>query len=62
MLMCLKHWRMVPRDIQNKVWATYQEGQEQGKATPSKEWHEAADEAIEAVYKKEQDIPAYARR
>ena len=26
-LMCLKHWRMVPRDMQREVWQTYREGQ-----------------------------------
>jgi hypothetical protein len=57
MLMCLKHWRMVPKDIQSWVWETYQPGQEQGKATPSAKWHEAADAAIEAVFRKENAIP-----
>lgn len=28
MLMCLKHWRMVPKKLQKEVWQTYVEGQE----------------------------------
>ena len=31
MLMCAKHWRMVPRENQRTVWATYRPGQEQDK-------------------------------
>lgn len=53
MLMCLKHWRMVPRDLQRAVWATYRTGQCQLNPLPSKEWHAAADAAIAAVAEKE---------
>lgn len=28
MLMCLKHWRMVPRAVQMQVWRHYRPGQE----------------------------------
>lgn len=52
MLMCLKHWRMVPRDIQRRVWSTYRPGQCDDKQ-PSESWHEAADAAIAAVATKE---------
>ena len=44
---------MVPRKLQNQVFATYQRGQEEGKVTPTQAWHDAADAAIEAVYEKE---------
>lgn len=27
MLMCKRHWFMVPKAIQSRVWATYREGQ-----------------------------------
>lgn len=47
-LMCLDHWRMVPRDIQRSVWASYRPGQCDDKR-PSTEWHVAADAAIAAV-------------
>lgn len=52
MLMCFKHWRMVPRDLQRAVWATYRPGQCDDKR-PSPEWHAAADAAIAAVAQKE---------
>jgi hypothetical protein len=47
-LMCLKHWRMVPLKLQQRVWATYRHGQCDDKS-PSEQWHEAADAAIAAV-------------
>jgi hypothetical protein len=58
MLMCLRHWRMVPRDIQRRVWATYRPGQCDD-MRPSEAWHEAADAAIRAVAEKEaaQEVP-----
>lgn len=52
MLMCYWHWGMVPKEIQKRVWKHYRDGQCEDK-NPSKEWHEAADEAIRAVAKKE---------
>lgn len=52
MLMCLRHWRMVPRNLQRAVWATYRRGQCDDKQ-PSSEWHDAADAAIAAVAAKE---------
>lgn len=27
MLMCKRHWFMVPREIRNRVWSTYRDGQ-----------------------------------
>ena len=45
LLMCLRHWRMVPAAIQRAVWATYRPGQCDDKL-PSKAWHEAASAAI----------------
>lgn len=53
MLMCLKHWRSVPKNIQRRVWATYRPGQCDD-MSPSSEWHVAADAAIKAVWDKEQ--------
>jgi hypothetical protein len=52
MLMCLRHWRMVPRKLQEAVWRTYRPGQCDDK-DPSEAWHEAADAAIAAVAAKE---------
>lgn len=50
--MCLRHWRMVPVELQRAVWATYRPGQEVNKQ-PSREYLEAARAAINAVAAKE---------
>ncbi len=52
MLMCKKHWFMVPTGLRVKVWAAYRPGQCDDKQ-PSEAWHAAADAAIAAVYEKE---------
>jgi len=52
LLMCLRHWRMVPIDIQRRVWKHYRRGQEIDKR-PSKEYLEVMKEAIEYVARKE---------
>lgn len=49
MLMCRRHWYMVPREMRNRVWNTYQRGQEIGQVLPTEAWFEASKEAIEAV-------------
>lgn len=48
MLMCLKHWRMVPRSLQDRVWATYRVGQEIDKQ-PSAEYLEVQKAAVDWV-------------
>lgn len=48
LLMCLKHWRLVPADLQNEVWRTYRRGQEVSK-DPSGEYMIAQKAAVEAV-------------
>lgn len=52
LLMCLRHWRRVPRQLQKAVWKFYRPGQEEDKA-PSAEYIAAARAAIEAVAKLE---------
>lgn len=52
MLMCPKHWRMVPAHIQKAVYKHYRPGQCDDKK-PSQAWHDAADAAIKAVSAKE---------
>lgn len=52
LLMCKVHWFMVPKNIRNKVWEHYRPGQCDDKR-PSKEWLDAADQAIRAVAIKE---------
>jgi hypothetical protein len=53
LLMCTKHWRMVPLALQQKVWRHYRAGQEQDKQ-PSAEYLEAAKNAIAAVKQAEE--------
>ena len=53
LLMCRRHWFMVPRDLRRAVWLHYVEGQCDLDPPPSKEWHTAADRAIKAVARKE---------
>lgn len=45
MLMCVTHWRKVPKDIRDAVWANYRHGQCDD-MRPSKAWHSAANAAI----------------
>lgn len=52
MLMCLKHWRMVPKLSQARIWLTYRPGQEIDKH-PSALYMDAQREAVEAVAVKE---------
>jgi hypothetical protein len=52
-LMCLKHWRMVPNQIQDQVWAYYRPGQEIDKR-PTKDYLVAAGAAVQWVYEREQ--------
>lgn len=47
-LMCVRHWRMVPRDVQQKVWSAFLN---HGKLTPPHV--EAMDAAIKAVATRE---------
>jgi hypothetical protein len=52
MLMCRKHWAMVPRKLQRQVWATYRAGQCDD-WDPSNEYCQAAKDAVAAVARKE---------
>lgn len=52
LLMCKRHWRLVPKALKDQVWATYRPGQEVDKQ-PSKSYLEAAKQAIRAVQAKE---------
>jgi hypothetical protein len=48
LLMCNEHWRMVPRGIQRRIWATYVPGQEISKQ-PTADYLAAALAAVAAV-------------
>lgn len=58
MLMCRRHWFMVPKKLRDAVWATYSPGQCDGTAEITREWHDAADAAIEWVARREEAPPA----
>ncbi len=53
MLMCKKHWTMVPAEIQARVKDNFIPEQCSGKIRPSMEWLKAAREAINHVTKAE---------
>lgn len=50
--MCLRHWRMVPRKMQQAIWATYVPGQEIRK-DPTPEYLDAATSAVRYVAERE---------
>ncbi|MFN3656804.1 MAG: hypothetical protein ACK4UO_06090 [Pseudolabrys sp.] len=45
LLMCGRHWKMLPLRLQHAVWAAYRPGQERTK-TPSRAYLDAAKAAI----------------
>jgi hypothetical protein len=53
MLMCRRHWFMVPKFLRDEVWRTYVHGQCNMDPPPSEAWHRAADAAIAAVAQRE---------
>lgn len=57
MLMCARHWHMVPHHLQLAVWKAYRRGQCDDKS-PSDAWREAAARAIDFVAKSEAIIAA----
>lgn len=60
MLMCRRHWVMVPANLQRRVYATYRRGQCDDRR-PGPAWHEAADAAIGAVALSEGCMPGQLR-
>lgn len=48
-LMCYKHWKLVPEDIQKKVYRTYYAKQRNGTQANEQAHYDAMQEAIEAV-------------
>lgn len=52
LLMCAKHWRMVPREIQLRIWKHYRPGQEIDK-NPTETYLSVMREAIDAVASQE---------
>jgi hypothetical protein len=56
LLMCLRHWRMVPRVCARRIRETYRPGQEVTK-NPSAEYLVAQKEAVAAVAAREGKVP-----
>jgi hypothetical protein len=56
LLMCPRHWYMVPPALRKRVWQTYRPGQEFDKC-PSKAYLEVAKQAINFVAEKEGKPP-----
>jgi hypothetical protein len=52
LFMCYPHWMMVPRPMQQRIWATYRPGQCDD-LNPSAEYCQAARGAVIAVAEKE---------
>lgn len=52
LIMCRKHWKMVPKHLQQSIWYHYRPGQEQDKR-PSPEYVVTARQAVNAVAAKE---------
>lgn len=53
MFMCLRHWRLVPKDMQRKIWKHYQPGQENDMDLVTDAYLDAARAARQAVAAKE---------
>ena len=56
MLFCLRHWRMVSRPLQRRVWAAYVPGQEIRK-DPTDAYLEVQKEAVTEVARREGRVP-----
>ena len=56
MLMCGKHWRMVPREVQNRVYDTYRRGL---KIFQDAERFSAVKDAVTAVETREGKVSVY---
>lgn len=56
LFMCYPHWKMVPRPMQNQIWATYRQGQCDD-LNPSAEYCQAARNAVIAVAEREGKQP-----
>lgn len=50
--MCLRHWRMVPKSLQNAVWRAYREAPASGRGR-NRAYCTACADAVEYVAKRE---------
>jgi hypothetical protein len=51
MLMCRRHWFMVPKRLRDRVWAAYR-----GHGAGASSWVEASNAAIAAVFELEHSV------
>lgn len=56
MHMCARHWRMVPKPLQQALWANYRRGQERT-MTPSPAYLRAAAACVRSVAEQEHQPP-----
>ena len=52
LLMCAKHWKMVPKNLQSEIWRLYRPGQDRDK-NPSFEYLDAMTDCIRFVRERE---------
>lgn len=45
MFMCKRHWFALPREMRDRIWATYVPGQERREVSPTPEYLEVAERA-----------------
>lgn len=57
LFMCQRHWFTVPRPLRQLIWKRYRPGQEIDKR-PTREYMKVAQQAIDAVAKKEEEAAA----
>lgn len=58
MLMCIAHWKLVPKHLQQDVWNAYTNGQEQDHSRINDNWKTAVDAAVRAVRIRENEARA----
>jgi len=52
---CKTHWFKLPKNLRDRIWATYQPGQEEGEVSVSEAYFVAAD-AVEAWIKENANV------
>jgi hypothetical protein len=60
LLMCSRHWRLVPKELKVRIHKTLAAGRHSGEWTDVREWVDAAHAAIAAVAQAEGVAPGLA--
>ena len=55
LFMCKRHWFSLPKIMRDAVWREYQPGQEQRKVSVTQAYLDVTDEAIDWLWKKENE-------